>query len=73
LHREQTDPQDISAGSIAAAMRAAIKEKTSKMTVKFGKLAAVANPAIGDEFLKEVLIHFISLNYTICILNHISN
>jgi hypothetical protein len=35
-------------------MRAAIKEKTAKMSVKLGKLAAVANPAIGDEFLKEV-------------------
>ncbi len=30
LHREQTDPQDISAASTAAAMRAAIKEKTAR-------------------------------------------
>jgi hypothetical protein len=60
LHREQTHPDDISVGSIAAAMRAAIKEKTAKMSFKLGKLAAVANPAIGDDFLKEVLFRLIS-------------
>jgi hypothetical protein len=38
-------------------MRAAIKEKTAKMSVKLGKLAAVANPAIGDDFLKEVTMN----------------
>ena len=38
-------------------MRAAIKEKTAKMMMKLGKMAAVANPALGDEFLKEVCIH----------------
>ena len=54
LHREQTHLEDISAGSIVAAMRATIKEKTAKMSVKLGKLAAIANPVIGDDFLKEV-------------------
>jgi hypothetical protein len=57
LHREQTHPDDISAASIAAAMRAAIKEKTAKMMMKLGKMVAVANPALGEEFLKEVRIH----------------
>jgi hypothetical protein len=54
LHRAQTHLEDISAGSIAAAMCAAIKAMTAKMSVKLGKLAAIANPVIGDDFLKEV-------------------
>jgi hypothetical protein len=35
-------------------MHATIKAKMAKMNVKLGKLAAIANPIIGDDFLKEV-------------------
>ena len=35
-------------------MKQGIKDKTTKLMVKLGKMTAVANPAHGPEFLEEV-------------------
>jgi hypothetical protein len=54
VYREETKPDDVTREGIAAAMKLGIKERTSKLMVKLGKMTAVANPAHGPEFLEEV-------------------
>ena len=54
VYREETKPEDVTREGIAAAMKMGIKEKTTKLIVKLGKMTAVANPAHGPEFLQEV-------------------
>ena len=57
VYREETKPEDVTREGIAAAMKMGIKERTSKLIVKLGKMTAVANPAHGPEFLQEVYIN----------------
>ena len=54
VYREETKPEDVTREGIAAAMKMGIKDRTSKLIVKLGKMTAVANPAHGPEFLQEV-------------------
>lgn len=42
--------------SIATAMQATIKEKTTSLSIRLGKIASIANPENSDEWLKEVII-----------------
>jgi len=53
-YNEATSFEDKSDDSIANVMRAGAKEKATKLTVKMGKLLAVANPTNGSGFLHEV-------------------
>ena len=61
-----TDPDFRSVEGVASSMRSGAKERVSQMTVKMGKLLAVANPAHGPGFLEEVNICII-LYYFDCI------
>lgn len=54
VYREETKPEDVTPEGVTAAMKLGIKEKTSKLVTKLGKMTAVANPAHGPEFLQEV-------------------
>ena len=54
VYREETKPEDVTREGIAAAMKMGIKDRTSKLIVKLGKMTPVANPAHGPEFLQEV-------------------
>lgn len=54
VYREDTSHDEISREGLASAMKQGIKDKTMKLITKLGKLTAVANPALGDEFLQEV-------------------
>ncbi len=56
VYREETKPEDVTREGIAAAMKLGIKDKTTKLMVKLGKMTAVANPAHGPELLEEVII-----------------
>lgn len=50
-----TTPEDEKRPEAAAhAMKVGAKERTAKLVVKMHKLLAVANPANGEPFLKEV-------------------
>jgi hypothetical protein len=57
VYREETKPEDVTQEGIAAAMKMGIKERTSKLIIKLGKMTPMANPAHGPEFLQEVLIN----------------
>ncbi len=59
VYREETKPEDVTREGIAAAMKQGIKEKTTKLMIKLGKMTAVANPAQGPEFLAEVYCNLI--------------
>jgi hypothetical protein len=61
VYREETKPEDVTREGIAAAMKQGIKEKTTKLMIKLGKMTAVANPAQGPEFLGEVYCNLIFL------------
>jgi hypothetical protein len=67
VYREETKQEDVTCEGIAAAMKQGIKEKTTKLMVKLGKMTAVANPAHGPELLEEVYYYVIS-SFTIDIL-----
>jgi hypothetical protein len=54
VYRKETKLEDVTREGVAAAMKMGIKEKTTKLIVKLGKMTAVANPANGPEFLPEV-------------------
>jgi hypothetical protein len=50
-HKAMALEGDVSPGDEAKAMRAGIKEKSLALRQKLGKLTAVANPELGDQFL----------------------
>jgi len=54
LYKEETLAEDQSEEGILATMRLGTKEKTSKLIQKLGKLTAVANPNLRNEWLQEV-------------------
>lgn len=54
VHREQADGE-VTASSVAEAMRKAIDAKVVKLKVKLGKFLAVANPELTDGWLHEVV------------------
>jgi hypothetical protein len=47
---------DVNLGDEAKAMRVGIKEKSVALRQKLGKLFAIANPELGDQFLAQVII-----------------
>jgi len=53
-YNETTPADERSELGIANAMRMGAKEKVNKVYMKMMKLAVVANPANGPEFLEEV-------------------
>jgi len=55
LYREDTAEEDQTNDGVLAAMRLGTLEKTSLLMKKLGKLTTVANPALGKEWLDEVL------------------
>jgi hypothetical protein len=55
-YKEETRHEDLTDGGPTAAMLEAVKVKTQNLVSKISKLTAVANPALGSEFLDEVLI-----------------
>lgn len=65
VYREQTSPEDVTQEGIATAMKQGIKDKTSKLMLKLGKMTAVANPVHGPEFLEEVCDPLLFLSQTI--------
>ncbi len=58
-YHEDTLATDVTKEGVAAAMRLAIKDSTEKSYKKLSKIVAVANPALGPEWLAEV--HFFHL------------
>jgi hypothetical protein len=46
----------VNLGDEAKAMRVGIKEKSVALRQKLGKLFAIANPELGDQFLAQVII-----------------
>lgn len=58
-YHEDTDDKLKTDAGITAAMRTATREATDKLYKKLSKIVAVANPALGDEWLQEVITYFI--------------
>ena len=54
VYKEETAEDEQSLDGICEAMRIGSKEKTSRLMQKMGKLVAVANPSLGNEWLQEV-------------------
>ena len=48
------------------AMRACIRDATEKLYKKLSKIVAVANPALGQEWLQEVELLHLLLSYIDC-------
>ncbi len=61
VYREETSTEDVTPEGVAAAMKQGIKDRTTKLMIKLGKMTAVANPAHGPEFLEEVHCRFMRL------------
>ena len=48
------------------AMRSCIRDATEKLYKKLSKIVAVANPALGQEWLQEVELLCLLLSYIVC-------
>jgi hypothetical protein len=55
-YKEETRLEDLTDGGPTTAMLEAVKGKTHNLVSRLSKLTTVANPALGSEFLEEVLI-----------------
>ncbi len=53
-YNEETVDDDMSKEGVAMAMWCSIKETTEKLYKKLTKIVAVANPALGRDWLEEV-------------------
>ncbi len=53
-YNEETAEDEMSKEGVATAMRCSIKETTEKLYKKLSKIVAVANPALGRDWLEEV-------------------
>ena len=63
-YREDTAAEEITAAGIATAMHNASKEATDKLYKKLSKIVSVANPSLGDDWLKEVRSMNVSFHFT---------
>ena len=48
------------------AMKSYIRDATEKLYKKLSKIVAVANPALGQDWLKEVKFPHLLISYTVC-------
>ena len=48
------------------AMRSCIRDATKKLYKKLSKIIAVANPALGQEWLQEVELLHLLISYIVC-------
>jgi len=53
-YKEETPAMEVTRVGVATAMRSSIKDSTERHYKKLSKIVAVANPALGSDWLHEV-------------------
>jgi hypothetical protein len=61
-YHEDIPKNEVSSSGIAIAMKTAAKEATDKLYKKLSKIVVVANPALGAEWLEEIVLHICRLH-----------